>query len=229
MRWDQSGYGAHTEKAAGGTALTWYFAEGSQGFFSTYLLLANPGTTASTATVQYLREGLPALTRSYPIAAGSRFTVNAGADPELVNTSFGMTVTFDQPGIAERAMYFGSDPVWKGGHESAGVTAPSTDVVPRGRRDGPVLRNVRPARESEWRRRGGDDDVPDERRRADREREDGAGQRTADGQHRVGRSGAGERRGLDEDRRVAAGDRRARAVLARSRAGRGTKRTTASA
>jgi hypothetical protein len=36
-----------------------------------------------------------------------------------------MTVTFDQPGIAERAMYFGSDPVWKGGHESAGVTAPA--------------------------------------------------------------------------------------------------------
>jgi autotransporter-associated beta strand protein len=126
MRWDQSGYGAHTEKAAGGMALTWYFAEGSQGFFSTYLLLANPGTAASVATVQYLREGLPALTRTYPIAAGSRFTVNAGADPELVNTSFGMTVTFDQPGIAERAMYFGSDPVWKGGHESAGVTAPST-------------------------------------------------------------------------------------------------------
>jgi autotransporter-associated beta strand protein len=125
MRWDQTGYGAHTEKAAGGTALTWYFAEGAQGFFSTYLLLANPGAVPSTATVQYLREGLPALTRSYPIGAGSRFTVNAGADPELVNTSFGIIVTFDQPGIAERAMYFGADPVWKGGHESAGVTAPS--------------------------------------------------------------------------------------------------------
>ena len=37
-----------------------------------------------------------------------------------------MTVTFDQPGVAERAMYFGGPPAFKGGHESAGVTAPST-------------------------------------------------------------------------------------------------------
>jgi hypothetical protein len=36
-----------------------------------------------------------------------------------------MTVTFDQPGVAERAMYFGGPPVFKGGHESAGVTEPS--------------------------------------------------------------------------------------------------------
>jgi hypothetical protein len=36
-----------------------------------------------------------------------------------------MHVTFDQPGVAERAMYFGQNPFWTGGHESAGVTAPS--------------------------------------------------------------------------------------------------------
>jgi hypothetical protein len=125
MRWDQSGYGAHTEKAAGGTALTWYFAEGAQGFFSTYLLLANPGPTPNTATVQYFREGAGALTRSYAIGASSRLTVNTGDDPDLANSSFGMFVTFAQPGMAERAMYFGVDPVWKGGHESAGVTVPS--------------------------------------------------------------------------------------------------------
>jgi hypothetical protein len=35
-------------------------------------------------------------------------------------------VTFDQPGIAERAMYFGTSPLWKGGHESLGATAPAT-------------------------------------------------------------------------------------------------------
>ena len=29
-------YGAHTEKASGGVAQRWYFAEGSQGFFFTY-------------------------------------------------------------------------------------------------------------------------------------------------------------------------------------------------
>jgi hypothetical protein len=42
-----------------------------------------------------------------------------------VNRSFGMVVTFTQPGLAERAMYFGMDPLWRGGHASAGVTAPS--------------------------------------------------------------------------------------------------------
>ena len=42
MRWDATGYGAHAEKASPGAATEWYFAEGSQGFFSTFLLLANP-------------------------------------------------------------------------------------------------------------------------------------------------------------------------------------------
>jgi hypothetical protein len=126
MRWGEGGYGAHTEQAVGGTALDWYFAEGAQGFFSTYLLLANPQTAANNATVTYLRENAPAIVRTYPLAAKSRFTVDAGADPELVGRSFGMRVTFDQPGVAERAMYFGADPLWTGGHESAGVTAPST-------------------------------------------------------------------------------------------------------
>jgi Domain of unknown function (DUF4394)/Calx-beta domain/Bacterial Ig domain len=127
MRWGNGqGYGAHTEKAVDGPSRTWYFAEGSQGFFFTYLLLANPQTTANTATVEYLREGAVPITRTYPLAPLSRFTVDAGADPELRDRSFGMVVTFAQPGVAERAMYFGLDPLWKAGHESAGVTLPST-------------------------------------------------------------------------------------------------------
>ena len=126
MRWDTSGYGAHTEKAVGGRSKYWYFAEGSQGFFSTYLLLANPNAVANTAEVQFLREGTTPIVRTFQLAPNSRFTVDAGADPELVNQSFGMTVEFTQPGVAERAMYFGTDPLWKAGHESAGVSEPST-------------------------------------------------------------------------------------------------------
>jgi autotransporter-associated beta strand protein len=125
MRWDASGYGAHTEKAVGSTAKDWYFAEGSQGFFSTYLLLANPQPSPNVATVRYLREQAPAIVRTYQIDANSRFTVDASTDPELVGYSFGMHVAFDQPGVAERSMYFGADPFWKAGHESAGVTEPS--------------------------------------------------------------------------------------------------------
>ncbi len=126
MRWaGADAYGAHTEKAVDGAAPTWYFAEGSQGFFSTYLLLANPNGTANTATVEYLREGTSPLVRTYPLPPESRYTVDAGADAELRDHSFGMTVRFAQPGVAERAMYFGDNPLWKAGHESAGAVLPA--------------------------------------------------------------------------------------------------------
>ena len=65
------------------------------------------------------------MTRVYDLAPLQRFTVDIGADAELVNNSFGMEVTFSLPGIAERAMYFGLNPLWIGGHESVGVTLPS--------------------------------------------------------------------------------------------------------
>jgi autotransporter-associated beta strand protein len=126
MRWDATGYGAHTEKATSGPALTWYFAEGSEGFFRTYLLLANPDFQPNTATVTYLREGESSIVRTYDLPANSRYTVQAADDPELRGRSFGMTVTFARRGIAERAMYFGESPIWKGGHESLGETATST-------------------------------------------------------------------------------------------------------
>jgi Domain of unknown function (DUF4394)/Calx-beta domain/Bacterial Ig domain len=125
MRWDTTGYGAHTDKASPSTSTKWYFAEGSQGFFFTYLLLANPQNAANQATVKYLREGASTITRVYPLNPLQRFTVDIGADADLVNNSFGMEVTFTLPGIAERAMYFGLNPLWIGGHESVGVTLPS--------------------------------------------------------------------------------------------------------
>src|SRR6266542_5835980 len=116
MRWDATGYGSHTEKAANGAETTWYFAEGSQGFFHTFLLLANPGSVENHATVRYLVEGGNTVMKSYTLAPTSRLTIDAGAIPELVNRSFGMTVTFPQPAVAERAMYFGSTPLFSGGH-----------------------------------------------------------------------------------------------------------------
>jgi hypothetical protein len=125
MRWDASGYGAHGEKATEGAASQWYFAEGSQGYFYTFFLLVNPQPTANTAHLTYFREGEAPLVRSVPLPPVSRVTVYAGDDPELVNRSFGALVAFDQPGTAERAMYFGTDPLWSGGHDSVGVTTPS--------------------------------------------------------------------------------------------------------
>jgi hypothetical protein len=129
MRWDGDGqYGSHTEKAMAGTASTWYFAEGSQGFFSTYLLLANANPAANVATVDWLLEGASPVQRTYNLPPNSRTTIDPGADAALVGRSFGIVVTFALPGAAERTMYFGVPPdvLFKAGHNSAGVNAPST-------------------------------------------------------------------------------------------------------
>jgi hypothetical protein len=125
MRWDATGYGAHTEKATAGAATQWYFAEGAQGFFSTYFLLVNPHGTANVAHVTYYREAASPIVRDYPLGPNARFTIDASADADLVNQAFGAQVVFDQPGVAERAMYFGTAPIWTGGHASAGATTPS--------------------------------------------------------------------------------------------------------
>jgi autotransporter-associated beta strand protein len=126
MTWDASAYGAHTEKATAGAARGWIFAEGSEGgadgFFRTFILLANPDTAPNVATVEYLREGESPLVRTYDLPPLSRVTVTAADDPELVGRSFGTSVVFDRPGVAERAMYFGTNPIWTGGHGSAGAT-----------------------------------------------------------------------------------------------------------
>jgi hypothetical protein len=127
MRWDETGYGSHTEKASHGAERNWYFAEGSQGFFHTFLLLANPAAAENEATVTFLIENGGTLTKTYTLEPTSRFTVDAAEIPELADKSFGITVTFALPGAAERAMYFGDSPLFSGGHESAGVPGAATD------------------------------------------------------------------------------------------------------
>lgn len=126
MRWNEDGYGASTEKAAAALSRTWYFAEGSQGFFSTFLLLVNPQATSNDVTVRFLRESGGPYTRTYTMAPRQRLTIDAGALPELVGRSFGIEVTFVDPGMAERSMYFGTRALWEAGHESAGAPAPAT-------------------------------------------------------------------------------------------------------
>jgi hypothetical protein len=127
MFWDRASYyGGHTGSAVQQPETRWYFGEGSQGFFDTYLLLANSGAAPTNVTVQFLVEGAPSFSRQFSVAANSRFSLFAGTIPALVGRSFSMVVQSDVPVIAERAMYFGAAPFWKAGHESAGVPAPST-------------------------------------------------------------------------------------------------------
>ena len=112
----------------------------------------------NTATVTFLIEAAVRLScRTYLLLATSRMNVFAGAIPELVGQSFGFTVTFAQPGAAERSMYFGSARFWDGGHASVGVAAPATSWYPRRGRDRRLLRHLHARRQPE--RRDGDGHV----------------------------------------------------------------------
>ncbi|MGE3843179.1 MAG: IPT/TIG domain-containing protein, partial [Vicinamibacterales bacterium] len=127
MFWDRAAwYGGHGEFAIESPQTRWYFAEGSQGFFDTWLLLANANDAGAVVTVSFLTEAGTTVTRSYDVPAHSRQNVFAGEVPELVNTSFSIMVDSTLPIVAERAMYFGGPRLWEGGHESVGVSELST-------------------------------------------------------------------------------------------------------
>jgi autotransporter-associated beta strand protein len=128
MFWDATHYGGHTSNAVLRAERRWMFAEGSQGFFDTYVLLANANDTATTATITFLLENDAPVVKDVPLPAFARKTVWAGDYSEVRDRSFGIVVDAVDPVIAERAMYFGSVPgkLWTGGHVNTGATAPST-------------------------------------------------------------------------------------------------------
>jgi hypothetical protein len=125
MRWDATGYGAHTEKAVEGPDQHWLFAEGSEGYFRTFLLLANPQDQSNVATVRYLRESGGAIVRAYDLTPRSRQTIAAADDPDLVNQSFGIDVSSDQPVVVERSMYWNANgQVWAAGTNATATRLP---------------------------------------------------------------------------------------------------------
>jgi Proprotein convertase P-domain len=127
MSWDARGYGGHGSGAAS-PARRWLFAEGSQGFFHTYVMLANDHANDVAVRVKFLVEGGGVVTHDVTVPARSRQTIDAGTLPAVVGRSFGLDITAEAPIIAERAMYFsmGTDRLFDGGHESAGVNETST-------------------------------------------------------------------------------------------------------
>ena len=106
----------------------WFFAEGAQGFFDTFLLLANANLVPARVTVSFLTESGP------PVACKSSSTGARGgrslrAFMRNWPRSFSIAVQSDLPIISERAMYFpgagradasGRRP-FEGGHSTAGV------------------------------------------------------------------------------------------------------------
>jgi hypothetical protein len=105
MFWDPTYYGGHTANAVAQPRQSWMFAEGSQGFFDTYVLVANANASPVSVNVTFLREQATPITRPYSMGPFSRLTVYAGDVPDVVNRSFGIIVEASLPVIAERAMY----------------------------------------------------------------------------------------------------------------------------
>jgi autotransporter-associated beta strand protein len=128
MFWDPTYYGGHTANAVAQPELKWVFAEGFQGFFDTYVLIANANPEPTTATITFLRENDTPVVQTVPVGAFARKTVYAGDYPDVVGRAFGIVVEATRPVIAERAMYFASLPgrLWSGGHANTGIASPST-------------------------------------------------------------------------------------------------------
>jgi hypothetical protein len=131
MAWDAAHYGSHAERGVPAPSLTWYLAEGAtHGTFTLFYLLQNPDlATSADVRVRYLLPSAAPIVRTYTLAPGSRTTIMVDGVPGLeeADVSGVIEVQNGVPIIAERAMYLNrpGEP-FAGGHESAGVTQPST-------------------------------------------------------------------------------------------------------
>jgi hypothetical protein len=126
--------GGHNSPGVAATAPTWYLAEGVTGFFNTFILITNPGTTTDAQVeVKYLREFSGPITQSIVVPKNGRVTipVNEGLDldndgtPETFLDEGFSTVVSSTNGVniaVERSMYWNN---FEGGHESTAVTAPN--------------------------------------------------------------------------------------------------------
>jgi hypothetical protein len=131
MSWNLTAYAAHAETAVERPATTWYLAEGAtHGQFELFYLLMNPTGTAADVQVRYLRPSGTPIVKRYAVAARSRFTIwvdQEDRDLRATDVSAEITSTNNVPIIVERSMYLNSSrKAFKGGHNSAGVTAPAT-------------------------------------------------------------------------------------------------------
>lgn len=120
--------GGHEAAAVAGPATSWFVAEGRTGpFFDMYLLLANPGTSAATATITFLLPGGGTVVQTRTLNPTSRTTIHVDSIAGLADTDVSASISATQPIIVERAMYW-PDPFtsWHEAHNSAGVTATGT-------------------------------------------------------------------------------------------------------
>jgi hypothetical protein len=118
-------YGAHNSVGITTLRTRWALAEGEIGGAdgaSTYVLLANPGTTAATATVTFYREGAGPIVVSRSVPAGSRQTVSADTVGLAAGERFGVVVDSTQPIAVERSIYWNyQGALWTSGTNETGT------------------------------------------------------------------------------------------------------------
>ena len=217
MFWDASYYGSHGGTAVDGPRTRWLFAEGSEGFFNTFVLLANSRRAASDVTLTFLREGSTPFTKVVTVPPTRARDGRRERHPRA-----GRPVVLDR-GRRDGADHRRARDVLR--HRAPLRRRPRIDrcprrcdvVVPRRRRHRPVLRDLRPDRQPEPRRRDRDRHVPYRHRPDRRPQQDRARQRPPDDQHRDRGSACSPTRPcrptvVGEPAR----DRRARDVLARA-------------
>ncbi len=134
MMWPASGepYGSHGERGVPAPRTEWYFAEGATTAFELFLLIGNPSAGPARVRVDYLRQGAPAVSRSYEVAAASRLTIWVNQEPGLDQAELGAVVVSENgvPVTAERAMYTrGGARTFAAGHAAAGEASPATRWV----------------------------------------------------------------------------------------------------
>ena len=191
----------HREGASTGPASNWFFAEGSQGFFLTYVLLTNPSTSQNRASVRFLRESGGPIVQEFTLAPLSRRTVDCGAIAALVER-----VVRHRGDLPRRAGRRRAGDVLRPAAGSAVQGRPRIGrrhgavdgVVPGRGRDRPLLRDVRADRQPQLQRRERHLDLRHRDRGDGDPQQDGPRQRPHHGEHRGGGlAGAGQRRGGD--------------------------------
>ena len=127
---------AHNSFGSTVVSARWGLAEGRVGMdhgFETYILLANPNTTAANVQITFLRANGSTVVKTFTVNASSRFNVAASsAAPELQNEEFGALIEVTNGlGIGvERAMYSNAPrPDVGGRHERPGDAAALTARV----------------------------------------------------------------------------------------------------
>lgn len=126
-------YEAHNSAGATSTATRWAIAEGETGGargVDTYILLANPTSTAASIKVTLLFEDGTTTDRTFAVAANSRFNVWTRAEfPSTLDRRYGAIIESlgaSAPGvIVERAMYWDAGgQLWAAGTNALAARLP---------------------------------------------------------------------------------------------------------